>query len=181
MWCSSNVSNTLASAAEVSELCSLKPMCPTCNSQAGFLPTDFNSFRSLERRMELCARLHGPTNDERAAGISRLQWRVSQAASKLRMTSFVLEGISFHRILTRGAKWQQFAVRLIEGRIVPNYWRNKLSRFLLYADSEKLNVRPAYHPVWFQCHSTNNCWTKLCFLFIHLFTALSVIQNNVQM
>lgn len=39
--------------------------------------------------MELCARLQGLAYDGRAADISRLQCRVSQAASKLRMTGFV--------------------------------------------------------------------------------------------
>lgn len=38
--CSSCVSNALASAAEVSELFTLKAMCLACNSQAGFLPTE---------------------------------------------------------------------------------------------------------------------------------------------
>lgn len=57
--------------------------------------TDLGQFCLPEGRMELCARLQGLTNDERAADISRLQWRVSRAASKLRMTSFVLEGIFF--------------------------------------------------------------------------------------
>lgn len=90
---SSCASNALASLAEASDLFSWNPCVSHAIGRLGFYPQSSANLCSPGGRMALWARLKGLANDGRAADISRLQWRPSQAASKLRTTSFGLQGI----------------------------------------------------------------------------------------